>query len=103
MLNCARPSIADPFLPKEIEEGRIEDIRVGWVLLLDYFFIPMVIALITAKAFEVLIPGISFRVWILMIATFATGVNLLGIKVADRVNLAIMAAQLAAMAGLAVV
>jgi putrescine importer len=76
---------------------------VGWVLLLDYFFIPMVIALITAKAFEVLLPGISFRVWILLIAAFATGVNLLGIKVADRVNLTIMAAQLAAMAGLAIV
>ena len=76
---------------------------IGWVLLLDYFFIPMVIALITAKAFEVLLPGISFRVWILLIAVFATGVNLLGIKVADRVNLTIMAAQLAAMAGLAIV
>ena len=24
---AARPSIADPFLPKKIEEGRIEDIR----------------------------------------------------------------------------
>ena len=76
---------------------------IGWVLLLDYFFIPMVIALITAKAFEVLLPGISFRVWILVIAAFTSGVNLLGIKVADRVNLTIMAAQLAAMAGLATV
>ncbi len=27
MIGCARPSIADPFLPKKIEEGRIEDIR----------------------------------------------------------------------------
>ena len=26
-IGCARPSIADPFLPKKIEEGRIEDIR----------------------------------------------------------------------------
>ena len=38
MIGAARPSIADPFLPKKIEEGRIEDIRecigcnicVGW-------------------------------------------------------------------------
>ena len=38
MIGCARPSIADPFLPKKIEEGRIDDIReciacnicVGW-------------------------------------------------------------------------
>ena len=27
MVGAARPSIADPFLPKKIEEGRIEDIR----------------------------------------------------------------------------
>ncbi len=26
-IGCARPSIADPFLPKKINEGRIEDIR----------------------------------------------------------------------------
>ena len=26
-IGCAHPSIADPFLPKKIEEGRIEDIR----------------------------------------------------------------------------
>lgn len=27
LIGCARPSIADPFLPKKIEEGRTEDIR----------------------------------------------------------------------------
>ena len=27
LIGCARPSIADPFLPKKISEGRIEDIR----------------------------------------------------------------------------
>ena len=27
MIGAARPSIADPFLPRKIEEGRIDDIR----------------------------------------------------------------------------
>jgi dimethylamine/trimethylamine dehydrogenase len=27
VIGCARPSIADPFLPRKIEEGRLEDIR----------------------------------------------------------------------------
>ena len=27
LIGCARPSIADPFLPRKIEEGRLEDIR----------------------------------------------------------------------------
>ena len=45
MIGAARPSIADPFLPRKIEEGRIEDIRecigcnvcVGW----DHMQAPM--------------------------------------------------------------
>jgi putrescine importer len=73
---------------------------VGWVLILDYFFIPAVICLITGKALEILWPSSSFRVWIVVVAALATGVNLLGIKVADRVNLSIMTAQLAAVAAL---
>lgn len=71
---------------------------VGWVLILDYFFIPAVICLITGKALEVLWPGSSFRVWIVVVAALASTVNLLGIKVADRVNLSIMTAQLTAVA-----
>ncbi len=27
LIGCARPSIADPFLPRKVQEGRIEDIR----------------------------------------------------------------------------
>ena len=27
MIGCARPSIADPFIPRKIDEGRVEDIR----------------------------------------------------------------------------
>ena len=74
--------------------GRI----VGWVLILDYLFIPAVICLITAKALEVFCPGVSFRLWIVVVSVVATTVNVLGIKVADRVNLAIMSVQLLAMA-----
>ena len=70
---------------------------VGWVLILDYFFIPTVICLITAKALEVFWPGVTFRIWIVVVAVVATSVNLLGIKVADRVNLTIMSVQLLAM------
>jgi amino acid transporter len=75
----------------------------GWVLILDYLFIPMVICLFTAKAFEVVLPGISFRVWVVVVAAATTIINILGIKVADRVNLSIMAAQLLVMAAMLVV
>jgi putrescine importer len=75
----------------------------GWVLTLDYLFVPMVICLFTAKAFEVVLPGISFRVWVAAVALTTTVINALGITVADRVNLSIMAAQLLVMAALIVI
>jgi amino acid transporter len=75
---------------------------VGWVLALDYFFVPMVICLFTAKAFEIVMPAVSYRVWVLVIACSTTCINLLGIKIANRVNLTIMAAQLAVIAVLIV-
>jgi putrescine importer len=73
---------------------------VGWVLALDYFFVPMVICLFTAKAFEVVIPAVSYRVWVLVIACSTTFINVLGIKIANRVNLTIMVAQLGVIAAL---
>jgi amino acid transporter len=75
---------------------------VGWVLALDYFFVPMVICLFTAKAFEIVMPAVSYRVWVLVIACATTCINLLGIKIANRVNLTIMAAQLVVIAVLIV-
>ena len=72
----------------------------GWVLILDYFFVPMVICLFTAKAIEVVLPGVSYRFWVAVIAAATTLVNVLGIQVANRVNLVIMAAQLAVIAAL---
>jgi putrescine importer len=71
---------------------------VGWVLLLDYALVPMAICLFTAKALEVILPGTSYTIWVAVIALSTTLINVLGIKVADRVNLTIMAAQLAVIA-----
>ncbi len=73
---------------------------VGWALALDYFFVPMVICLFTAKALEVVLPNVSYRFWVLVIASLTTVINLLGIKIANRVNLTIMMAQLAVIVAL---
>jgi putrescine importer len=70
----------------------------GWLLMLDYFLVPMVICLFTAKACEMILPHTSYRLWVVLIAAFTTGVNILGIQVANRVNLAITAAQFAVIA-----
>lgn len=67
---------------------------VGWVLLLDYFFIPMVICLLTAIGLSTLAPQVPFWIWVAGTMSLSTLINVLGIKVADRVNLAIMVIQL---------
>jgi putrescine importer len=65
----------------------------GWLLILDYFLVPMVICLFTAKAFEIVLPNVSFRLWVALIVLATTVINVLGVKIANRVNLAITAAQ----------
>ena len=70
----------------------------GWLLILDYFLVPMVICLFTAKACEMILPQVDYRLWIVLIAIFTSCVNILGIQVANRVNLAIAAAQFAVIA-----
>jgi putrescine importer len=42
--------------------GPLSGFVVGWVLLLDYFFIPMVICLLTATSLSTLAPEIPFPV-----------------------------------------
>jgi amino acid transporter len=70
----------------------------GWLLILDYFLVPMVICLFTAKACEIILPQADYRLWIVLIAVFTSCVNILGIQVANRVNLTITAAQFAVIA-----
>lgn len=67
---------------------------VGWVLLLDYFFIPMVICLLTATSLSTLDPDVPFWVWVVVVSAMSTLINVLGIKLTDRVNLIIMVIQL---------
>jgi len=72
----------------------------GWLLILDYLLVPMVICLFTAKAFEVVLPNISYRLWVALIALTTSVINVLGIQVANRINLTIMASQFAVIAAL---
>ncbi|MGF6883068.1 putrescine importer [Nocardia sp. GAS34] len=66
---------------------------VGWAVLLDYFFIPMVIWLIGAAYLNGQFPSVPAWVWILLFIVLTTVLNVLGIKVAANVNLLLMAMQ----------
>jgi putrescine importer len=67
---------------------------VGWAVLLDYLFLPMVIWLIGGSYLSAQFPGIPIGVWIVGFIVITTLLNILGIKVADKANYVLMAFQL---------
>lgn len=71
---------------------------VGWAVLLDYFFLPMVIWLIGAAYLSSAFPAVPAYVWILGFIAITTLVNVAGIAFANRVNLILMVVQLAVLA-----
>lgn len=71
---------------------------VGWAVLLDYLFLPMVIWLIGASYLDTQFPGVPFAAWILGFIVITTVLNVLGIKVADKANYLLMAFQLLVLA-----
>ena len=66
---------------------------VGWAVLLDYFFLPMVIWLIGAAYLNTQFPGVPSWLWIVAFILLTTALNILGIKVATNVNMLLMAFQ----------
>jgi amino acid transporter len=66
---------------------------VGWAVLLDYIFLPMVIWLIGASYLNAQFPTVPNFVWVLGFIAITTVLNVLGIKVADRTNFVLMIFQ----------
>ncbi|ALE04418.1 Putrescine importer PuuP (plasmid) [Arthrobacter sp. ERGS1:01] len=67
---------------------------VGWAILLDYLFLPMVIWLIGGSFLSAQFPSIPIAVWIVLFIAITTALNILGIKVADKANYVLMAFQI---------
>jgi amino acid transporter len=66
---------------------------VGWAILLDYFFLPMVIWLIGTAYLASAFPAVPEWAWVLGFIVLTTGINILGVAVAEKVNLALMIVQ----------
>lgn len=74
-------------------DGRI-GFLVGWATMLDYLFLPMVIWLIGGSYLQAQFPAVPMPAWILGFIVLTTILNIIGIKVADRVNLVLMSFQI---------
>lgn len=66
---------------------------VGWAVLLDYMFLPMVVWLIGASYLNALFPTVPMWAWIVGYIVLDTGINILGVNVADKINFVLMAFQ----------
>jgi amino acid transporter len=64
---------------------------VGWAILLDYLFLPMVAWLTQSILLNAQFPAVPIWVWLLINAGLTTLVNIIGITLADRVNRALLA------------
>jgi putrescine importer len=67
---------------------------VGWAILLDYLFLPLVIWLIGGAYLQGQFPGVPFWVWIVAYIVLTSALNVIGLKVADRTNFVLMTVQL---------
>jgi putrescine importer len=74
-------------------DGRV-GFLVGWAVLLDYFFLPMVIWLIGATFLNQQFPSIPNWAWIVAFIVITTIVNVLGIKLAANANLLLTGLQI---------
>ena len=71
---------------------------VGWAILLDYFFIPMVIWLIGAAFLSAAFPAVPTWIWIVGFIVITSALNVIGIRLAANVNLLLMGFQLLVLA-----
>lgn len=67
---------------------------VGWTVLLDYLFLPLVIWLIGAAYLKGEFPDVPIAVWVVAFIVITSALNVLGLKVADRANFILMTVQL---------
>lgn len=59
---------------------------VGWAVLLDYLFLPMVAWLVQSLYLNAQFPGVPVWAWMLINAGLTTLVNIVGLTLTDRVN-----------------
>lgn len=66
----------------------------GWMLLLDYLFIPSLVYILMAVAISSVVPEVPTWIWMTGMLAFNTAVNLFGIENTARVNIVMLALQL---------
>lgn len=66
----------------------------GWLILLDYIFVPALLYLVSAAALHDIVPTIPLLVWLVIFIAINTVVNVLGIEFTAKANKIIVVAEL---------
>jgi amino acid transporter len=73
--------------------GRPVGFMVGWALLLDYIFLPMINYLVIGIYMNDYFPSTPQWMWVVIAVVLVTGLNILGIKLLANANLVFVAVQ----------
>jgi putrescine importer len=73
--------------------GRPLGFMVGWGLLLDYIFLPMINYLVIGLYMKDYFPSTPQALWIVIAVALVTGLNILGIRLLSSMNFVLIAAQ----------
>lgn len=67
----------------------------GWAMYLDYVLVPLIVFITGALYANAAIPAVPYFVWVLLIAGVTTIVNCVGVKMASRTNIFLVAVMCA--------
>ncbi|MCM3766284.1 APC family permease [Neobacillus niacini] len=66
----------------------------GWLILLDYIFVPALLYLVSASALHDMAPGVPLIVWVIIFIAINTVINIRGIEFTARANKIIVILEL---------
>src|SRR3954447_12727463 len=89
----AHPSAGSAYSYASRSFGRPLGFMVGWALLLDYIFLPMINYLVIGLYMQDYFPSTPQALWVILAVVLVTGLNILGIRLMANMNLAFVAAQ----------
>ncbi|MFT4030491.1 MAG: amino acid permease [Protaetiibacter sp.] len=92
-MSVAYPYSGSAYVYTQQSFGGATGFLVGWALLLDYLFLPMINYLIIGLYMNSVVPAIPNWVWIVVSIVLVTVLNVIGIISVARANIAIVAVQ----------
>lgn len=89
----AQPTAGSAYSYASRAFGRPIGFMVGWALLLDYVFLPMINYLVIGLYMNDYFPAIDDAFWIVLAVVLVTALNILGIKLLANMNFLFIAVQ----------